>query len=75
MRSKNQQVYVFFADYISRFLFENEAALYIANDISNFGVSRMPLIDHCTLRNLDVDKRAGNILPIGFSHDQALGTL
>ena len=75
MRSKNQQVYVFFADYISRFLSKNGAALYIANELSNFGVSLMPLIDHCTLRTLDVDKRAGNLLPIGFSHDQALGTL
>jgi hypothetical protein len=75
MRSKNQQVYFFFADYISHFLSENEAALYIANELSNFGVSLMLLIDHCTLRTLDVDKRAGNLLSIGFSHDQALGTL
>ncbi len=75
MRSKNQQVYVFFADYISRFLSENEATLYIANELSNFGVGMMPLIDHCILRTLDVNKRAGNYLPIGFSHDQALVTL
>ena len=75
MRSKSQQVYVFFADYISRFLSVNEAALYIANELSNFGVGLMPLIDDCTLRTLDVVKRAGNRLPIGFSHDQSLGTL
>ena len=35
----------------------------------------MSLIDHCTLSALDVDKWAGNLLPIGFSHDQALVTL
>ena len=57
------------------FLSKNEAALYIANELSNFGICLMPLTDHCTLRNLDADKRAGNLLPIGFSHDQALGTL
>jgi hypothetical protein len=75
MRSKNQQVYVFFVDYISRFLSENEAALYITNELSNFGVGLMPLINHCTLRTLDVDKRTGNLLTIGFFHDQALGIL
>ena len=75
MRSKNQQVYVFFVDYISRFLSINKAALYIANELSNFGIGLMPFTDHCTLRNLDADKRVGNLLPIGLSHDQALGTL
>jgi hypothetical protein len=57
------------------FLSKNEAALYIANKLSNFGIGLMPFTDHCILRNLDADKRAGNLLPIGFSHDQALGTL
>jgi hypothetical protein len=75
VRSKNQQVHVFFADYISRFLSKSEEALYLANELSNFGVGLMSLIDHCTLRTLDVDKRAGNLLPIGFAHDQALVTL
>jgi hypothetical protein len=75
MGSKSQQAYVFFADYISRFLYENEAARYIATEFSNYGVGLMHLIDHCTLYTLDVDKWAGNLLPIGFSHDQALGTL
>ena len=75
MRSKNQQVYVFFADYISRFLSKNEAALYIANELSNFGVGLMSLIDDCTIRTLDVDKSAGKLLLIEFFHDQALVTL
>jgi hypothetical protein len=57
------------------FLSKNEPALYIANELSNFGVGLMPLNDHCNLRTLDADKRAGNLLHIGLSHDQALGTL
>jgi len=61
MRSKNQQVYVFLADYISRFLSKSEVALYISSELSNFGIGLMPLIDHCTLRTLEVDKRAGNL--------------
>jgi hypothetical protein len=75
MGSNSQQIDVFFADYISRFLSENEAARYIANELSNCGVGLMPLIDHCTLRTLDVDKQAEDLFPLGFSHDQTLGTL
>ena len=75
MGSNSEQIDVFFADYISRFLSENGAALYIANELSNCRVGLMPLIDHCTLRTLDVDKRAEDLFPLGFSHDQTLSTL
>jgi hypothetical protein len=59
MGSKYLQGYVFFADYIIRFLSENEAACYIANKLSNFGVGLLPFIDYFIL----------HILPVGFSHD------
>jgi hypothetical protein len=59
MGSKCLQGYVFFAYYIIRFLSENEAASYIVNKLSNFGVGLLPVIDHSTL----------HILPVGFSHD------
>jgi len=75
MRSESQQTEAFFADYISRFLYENKAARYLANDLADCGVGLMPLVDHCTLRTLDVDKRAEALLPLGFSHDQTLGVL
>jgi hypothetical protein len=55
---------LFFADYISRFLFVNKAEIYIANELLNFVVGRMPLIDHWSLCTLDVDKWSGNLLPI-----------
>lgn len=57
------------------FLSKNEAVLYIANELSNFGVGLMFPIDYWTLRTLDVDKRAGNLLIISFFHYQALVTL
>lgn len=75
MESKVKPIDVFFDDYISRFLSENEAARYIANELSSCGIGLMPLIDHCTLRTLDVDKRAEDLLDLGFSQDQAIGTL
>ena len=75
METKAQSVDEFFSDYISRFLSENEAARYISNELSKCGVGLMPLIDHCTLRTLDVDKRAEELTQLGFSQDEAIGTL
>ncbi len=71
----DKQTDVFFAEYISRFLSENKAARCMANDLSNCGVGLMPLIDHCTLRTLDVDTRAEDLFPLDFSEDQSLGVL
>jgi hypothetical protein len=66
MGFKSLKGYVFFADYIIRFLSKkNVAARFIANELSNFGVGLLSLIYHSTLQ----------ILPVGFSHDQALVTL
>ena len=48
----------FFDDYIRLFLQGNKSANYLADDLDNCGVGLMPLIDHCTLRTLDVDRRA-----------------
>lgn len=75
MKTENQQTDIFFAEYISRFLSGNKAARCLANDLSNCGVGLMPLVDHCTLRTLDVNKRAEGLLPLGFSQDQTLGVL
>jgi hypothetical protein len=49
MGSKGQQVDVFFADYISRFLYANEVARYMAIELANFGIGLIPLIDHFRL--------------------------
>lgn len=75
MKPRNQKADAFFADYINRFVFENKAARLLANDLSNCGVGMMPLIDHCTLRTLDVDKRAEELFTLGFTQDQTLGVL
>jgi hypothetical protein len=69
MRSKSHHINVFFANYISCFLFKNEPAHYIVNELLNCGVGLMALIGHCLLSILDVDKRAEDLFPLGFSHD------
>ncbi len=66
---------VFFAQYIERFLSKNKAARCLNDDLSACGVGLMPLVDHCTLRTLDVNIRAKEILCLGFSQDHILGTL
>ena len=35
----------------------------------------MPLVDHCTLRTLDVDKRALEAIDLGFQYDETIGVL
>ena len=75
METKAQPIDIFFSDYINRFLSENNAACIIAKELLSCGVGLMPLIDHCTLRTLDVDKRAEELFTLGFSQDQAIGTL
>ena len=73
--SDNHQTDVFFDEYIERFLSENKAAHCLNDDLSDCGVGLMPLVDHCTLRTLDVNTRAKDLLRLGFSQDQTLGVL
>ncbi|MBT4047007.1 MAG: hypothetical protein HOJ79_10050 [Nitrospina sp.] len=66
---------VFFGEYIEQFLSENKAANFLANELSSSGVGLMPLIDHCTIRTLDVNTRSKDFLGLGFTEDQNLGVL
>ena len=65
----------FFSDYIKRFLVGNRAARDLAESLNNTGVGLMPLVDHCTLRTLDVDQRAKEALNLGFHYDENIGVL
>jgi hypothetical protein len=69
------QMDTFFAKYIGLYLSENMAARLLANDLSACGVGLMPLVDHCTIRTLDVNARAMELLGMGFTEDQSLGVL
>ena len=75
MMPDDHQTDAFFKEYIERFLYENKAARTLENDLSDCGVGLMPLVDHCTLRTLDVNARAKDLLRLGFSQDQTLGVL
>ena len=65
----------FFNEYINDFLKGNGAARTLAESLKATGVGLMPLVDHCTLRTLDVDKRAVEAIDLGFQYDETIGVL
>jgi len=65
----------FFSKYIDDFLTGNSAARGLAKSLKATGVGLMPLVDHCTLRTLDVDERAKEAIDLGFCYDDAIGVL
>jgi hypothetical protein len=65
----------FFFDYIENFLAGNQAARDLAEMLKHSGVGLMPLVDHCTLRTLDIDKRAQQVIDLGFQYDESIGVL
>lgn len=65
----------FFSTYIKRFLAENRAGRELAEDLKRCGVGLMPLVDHCTLRTHDVDRRAREVVDMGFRPDDTIGVI
>ncbi|MBI4382727.1 MAG: hypothetical protein HY579_01675 [Nitrospinae bacterium] len=65
----------FFFEYVGRFLEENHAARILADSLRQCGVGLMPLVDHCTLRTHDVDRRAQEVIGYGFAFDESIGVL
>jgi hypothetical protein len=75
MKPESQQTDIFFAEYIEKYLSDNTPAELLSEDLSTCGVGLMPLVDHCTIRTLDVNKRAEDILALGFIEDELTGVL
>ncbi len=66
---------VIFNDYLSRFLQSNDAANSVHSSLEEMGMGLMPLIDHCTIRTLDVDQRSVPFVQLGYKFDEAIGVL
>ena len=71
----NSSVDQFFTRYIDNFLAGNSAARNLEESLKLTGVGIMPLVDHCTLRTLDVDERAREVIDLGFQYDESIGVL
>ena len=63
------------ADYIGKFLEGNRAAADFADHLIRCGAGLTPLVDHCTLRTLDVDARSKQFIDYGFHYDEKIGVL
>ena len=71
----NSPVDKFYSRYIGNFLTGNNAARNLAESLNITGVGLMPLVDHCTLRTLNVDERARELMELGFQYDESIGVL
>ncbi|MEC7641225.1 MAG: VOC family protein [Nitrospinota bacterium] len=65
----------FFAQYMKSYLAENRAASLMADSLARCGVGFMPLVDHCTLRTLNIDRRSLQVLQFGYQYDESIGVL
>ena len=59
--------------YVEGFVRNNPAARFLDRELSRTGVGLMPLVDHITVRTLDVDRRGQEFLRLGFTWDRTIG--
>ena len=62
-------------DYLGRFLEGNRAAADFAEQLIRCGAGWLPLVDHCTIRTLDVDARSRQFVDLGYGYDEKIGIL
>ncbi len=73
MNRKTDQAETVIERYIHEFLENNKAARLIEGDLKKAGIGLRPLVDHITVRTLDVNRRAGEFIKLGFRWDKAMG--
>jgi len=71
----NNSIKTFFTTTIEKYLNENTTASILAESLEKCGVGVLPLIDHCTIRTHNVEKRSQIFLEQGFTYDQSIGVL
>ena len=55
-------------DYVSR----NQAARHFAEGLNDIGVGLFPVLDHITVRTLNIDQRAEEFLKVGYAYSETL---
>src|SRR5919201_39960 len=56
-------------DYLSR----NSAARILKDKLEHAGIGFRPVIDHITIRTMDIDRRAEEFLALGYQYSETLG--
>ncbi len=59
--------------YVEGFVRNNRAARLLKRELGKIGVGLSPVVDHITVRTLDVDRRAQEFLKLGFRWDRTVG--
>ncbi len=59
--------------YIDGFVRNNRAAGILKEHLDKVGIGLFPLVDHITVRTLDVDRRSREFLRLGFKWDKTVG--
>ena len=59
--------------YVQNFVKNNKVARFLKQELDKAGIGLMPVVDHITVRTLDVEKSAKEFLRVGFKWDRAIG--
>lgn len=54
------------------FLAHNNAARVLRRALDEAGVGFVPVMDHLTIRTMDIDQRAGEFMALGYEYDETL---
>lgn len=60
--------------YVEEFVRNSRAAGILKEHLDKAGIGLFPLVDHMTVRTLDVDRRAKEFLRMGFRWDKTVGS-
>jgi hypothetical protein len=69
---QNRELDGLMARMVGEFLHHNQAAKTLKTMLDEAGVGITPVIDHVTLRTLDIDRRAEQFIALGYAYDETL---
>ena len=75
MEITNQHVEAVIRDYVERYLAANSSARIVAEALNSLGIGLRPVLDHISIRTLDVQERAREFEALGFAYDDRLGVI
>ncbi|MEQ1793332.1 MAG: hypothetical protein ABL970_03995 [Nitrospira sp.] len=69
---QNRELDELMAHMVEEFVQHNQAAKTLHAMLNEAGVGLTPVIDHVTLRTLDIDRRAEPFIALGYAYDETL---
>jgi hypothetical protein len=75
MEISNRHIDAVIWDYIDRYVSGNRAATMLRGALEDLGIGLRPVLDHLSIRTLDVQERALEFEAMGFAYDDHLGVI